>query len=1096
MWLTRLAINRRVTIAMVILGIMVLGFVGYSRMPWDQFPKIDFPYIFVNIPYPGAGPEEVEQGVVKPVEDQVSIINRVKKVQSSCQENLGTVSIQFEYGTNLDAAASDVRDAIDRAKVLFPTDAKSPQLLKLNISSMPVMRIGITGKRDPRELYRLVDDKVKPVLGQISGVASVSITGGAEREIQIRVDRERLDAVGISLSQLSQYLTASNLKLPAGSLKEGLRDYTVRVMGEFQNMDEIRALEIPTPRGGTVRLDTIAQVLDTAAEPDTIARIDRQPSVGISIQKQSDANTVAVCDGARRALAQLVGTEGHAGTLPSDVKATIAQDGSERVRESIYDVRSALIEGALLASLIVFLFLHNFRATIIVALAIPTSIICTFLPVGLGLGFTLNMMVLLGLALSVGILIDDSIVVLENIQRHLDSGEQPVAAAYNGRTEIGAAAVAITMVDVVVFVPVALMGGIVGQFFYAFGLTVATCTLFSLMVSFTLTPSLAAWWFVRRDRAEGITGPLRRAIQWFFDAWDHNFQRLERGYRKLLAGAVGHPWLTVLVAYGALIATMLLILPHLGGGLFPQTDQGMVIVDVESSPGTRLSYTDALVQTIEARLADRQKYPEIQSMSATVGQLGSSAVFGQTNGSQYGNIFLQLTKRRARVGAHQRSDEQLARELRRALADIPGAAIRVNTVQGMGGGGGQAPIEMDLMGNDLAELSSVSQQVRRGMEAITGLRYVDTSSKPGRPEVQLRVDRKRLADLGLTLAEVGGNLRGSFTGTTDTKFRDQGDEYDIRVELNEQDKNNVSDVADSIVGVTKAGQVVRVRDIATVVMSSGPSRIDRLNRQRMVAVTAYNDPAVVSTRAAQTKIETALGEMQLGTVTYAWGGQVEMFLESFRFLFQALFLAILLMYMLTAALYNSVLEPFNILFNLPVAIVGAALGLLLFGMQMTIISMIGIIMLVGIVGKNSILVVDYTNTLRKRGYERREALLTAGPHRMKPVFMTSLATIFGMIPTAMAVNEGSEYRAPMAVAVIFGLALATGVSLLLVPATYVIWDNISESFTSLGRRLFGHRRKAGDKPVPPGGEAHRSSPAEEPLRPPPGGDLPLPPTPG
>jgi HAE1 family hydrophobic/amphiphilic exporter-1 len=1054
MWLTRLAINRRVTIAMIILGIMVLGLVGYSRMPWDRFPKVDLPYLFVTVPYPGAGPEEVEQGVVKPVEDQVSIVNRVKKVTSTCQEGVGTVSIEFEYGTNLDAAASDVRDAVDRAKALFPTDAKEPQLLKLDVSSLPVMTIGMTGQRDPRELYRLIDDKVKPVLGQISGVASVTITGGAQREIQIRVDKQRLDAVGMSLAQLSSYLTASNLKLPAGDLKEGLRDYTVRMMGEFQNMDEIRALEVPTPRGGIVRLDTLAQVLDTSAEPDTIARINQQPSVTLALQKQSDANTVSVCDGARAALAKLVGTDGHPGALPPDIKATIAQDSSEQVRESIYDVRDALLEGALLASFIVFLFLHNFRATLIVALAIPTSIICTFLPVGLGMGFTLNMMVLLGLALSVGILIDDSIVVLENIQRHLDSGEPPIAAAYNGRTEIGAAAVAITMVDVVVFVPVALMGGIVGQFFYSFGLTVAVCTLFSLLVSFTLTPSLAAWWFVRRDVPGAYVAAHRRAIQWFFDAWDHNFHRMERGYRRVLGAAVGHPWLTVGVAYAVLILTMGLLLPHLGGGMFPVTDQGMVQIDVESSPGARLSYTDSIVKTIEQRLGDKQQYPEIESISATTGELGSSAFGGSSSGTQYGNISLQLTKRRTRLAGHQRSDEQLATALRTALADLPGAAIRVNTVQGMGGGGGQAPIELDLMGNDLTELSGVSQQVTRKMEAIPGLRYVDTSSKPGRPEVQVRVDRDRLADVGLTLADVGANLRASYTGTTDTKFRDQGDEYDLRVELTTPDQDRVAGVADTVVGIGKQGQVVRVRDIASVVMASGPSRIDRLDRQRMVAVTAYNDPAVVSTRNAQTALESDLAQMQMGSVTWAWGSEVEMFLESFKFLFEAMALSILLVYMLTAALYNNVLEPFNILFNLPVAVVGAVVGLLLFGMQMTIISMIGIIMLVGIVGKNSILVVDYTNTLRQRGMSRHEALLTAGPHRMKPVLMTSLATIFGMIPTALAVNEGSEFRAPMAVAVIFGLALATGVSLLLVPATYVIWDNIAEGLTRLGRRLF------------------------------------------
>lgn len=1084
MWLTRLAINRRVTIAMIILGLMVLGLVGYSGMPWDQFPQVDFPYLFITVPYPGAGPEEVEQGVVKPIEDQVSILNGVKNVQSTCQENVGTVSIEFEYGIDIDTAASDARDAVDRAKVAFPDDAESPQLLKLDIGAMPVMRLGVTGERDPRELYRLVDDWVKPVLGQIPGVASVSVTGGAAREIQIRVSRARLEAVGLSLTQLSGLLASSNLKLPAGDLKQGLRDYTVRVLGEFRDMEEIRALEIPTPRGGLVRLDSLAEVLDTSAEPTTLARINQQPSVGISLQKQSNANTVAVCDEARKALDKLFGTETRPGTLPADMKVTIADDGSERVRESIYDVRDALLEGALLASLIVFLFLHNFRATIIVALAIPTSIICTFLPVGLGLGFTLNMMVLLGLALSVGILIDDSIVVLENIHRHLEAGEQPAAAAYNGRTEIGAAAVAITMVDVVVFVPVALMGGIVGQIFYSFGLTIAICTLFSLMVSFTLTPSLAAWWFTRRDRRAPAAVGFQRSLQRLFESWDNSFHRLENGYRKVLRFAVGHPWITVGIAYGGLILAVVLIFPRLGGGMFPEMDSGMINIDVESSPGTRLAYTDSLVRTIEGRLAQKDKYPEIVNMSATVGQLGVGGFGGGSTGGQYANLFLQLTKRRARLAAGGRTDVQFAEDLRRDLSDLPGALIRVNPQGGMGGGGGEAPIRIDMMGSDLQELSNISQQLRRQMEETPGLRYVDTSSKPGRPEVQLHIDRSRLADTGLSLGEVAANLRAAYSGTVGSKFRELGEEYDIRVELTDADKGRVSDVEEIIVGFRRSGEPVRVRDVAQVVMSAGPSRIDRLNRQREVAVTAYHDPSVISMSAARTTIDRSLADMQLGAVTYKWGGEVEAFIESFQRMFGALALAVVLVYMLTAALYNSVLEPFNILFNLPVAILGASIGLLLFGMQLTIISLLGIIMLVGIVGKNSILVVDYTNTLRKRGLSRTEALLTAGPHRMKPVLMTSMATIFGMLPTALAVNEGSEFRSPMAVAVIFGLALATGVSLLLVPATYVLWDNASDTFTRLGRWLFGGRRR------PALGEASAEG-AE--LPPPPPGELPAPP---
>ncbi len=1049
---------------MVILGLMVLGLVGYSRMPWDRFPQIDFPFISITVPYPGAGPEEVEQQIVKPLEDQVSIINNVDRVESSCQENLGGVFIRFKYGTDLDAAASDVRDAIDRARISFPKDAKTPQLFKLNIASLPVIIAGITGDRPPRELRRIVDEEIKPRLGAIPGVASVSVTGGEEREIQIRVKQERLDAVGLSLSALSQYLAAANLKIPAGNLKEGLRDYTVRVMGEFGSMEEIRRLQVPTPAGGLVRLDTLAEVLDTTAEPTSISRINRNPAVTVNILKQADANTVAVCDRARAELEFLLGTEGKPGLLPPDLKATIALDGSERVRESIKDVADALMWGAVLASLVVFLFLHNLRATIIVALAIPTSIVATFLPTGIGLGFTLNMMVLLGLALSVGILVDDSIVILENIQRHLDAGEQPATAAYNGRTEIGAAAVAITLVDVVVFVPVALMGGIVGQFFYSFGITVAVCTLFSLFVSFTLTPSLAAWWFRRRDEEVTAAGGLRRLLQALFEGWDRGFTRLQNGYRRALRGAISHPWFTLLVAYGALAFALVVIMPRLGFGMFPVVDEGQISIDIESSPGTRLEYTDTIVQAIEERLADKQQYPEIKDMSATVGLLGGAFLGAGDVGGQYGNVYLALHKRRARVRAGQRSDVALAEDLRRALADIPGATIKVNTVQGMGGGAGQAPLQLQFLSNDLTQLSRVAEEMRRKVAQVPGLLYVDTSSKPGRPEVRVRIDRERLADLGLTVAQVGADLRTAFAGMELSKYREMGEEYDLRLELAEANKRRVADVGEAVLGVTKTGQVVRVRDVATISMSTGPSRIDRANRQRTVTLSAYYDPNVLNLRAAQREIDRLVEETDLGDVTASWSGQVEMFKESFGFLGQALLLSVVLVYMLAAALYNSVLEPFNIMFTLPVAIVGAALALLLANMLLSIISMIGIIMLMGIVGKNSILVVDYTNTLRARGLSRFEALLEAGPTRMKPVLMTSLAMIMGSLPTALAVNEGSEFRAPMAVAIIGGLTLATAVSLLLVPATYVIWDTIAEFFTRTGRRIFG-RRRAPDRRV-------------------------------
>ena len=488
---------------MVIMFLIVMGFMGLRGMPWESDPEVDIPYVSVSVPYPGAGPQEIEQRILMPLEDSVSVIDGVENVSSTAYENFGQVVIEFNLGKDVDVAASDVRDAIDRTKAQFPEDADQASLYKIDINAMPIFTVGFTGNRAPRDLRKLVDDEIRPRLGQVAGVASVSVTGGEEREIQVLANRDRLDAVGLSISELASIINSQNIDIPSGSIKEGRREYAIRVLGEFKTMDDIRNLLIKTPFGGKVPLSSLAEVRDTVVEPDRFARIDGEPTVTINVVKQSDANTVQVAKDLRATLEELIGPledseekkgEGapKSGILPADIRAVVSNDDSEYVMESINDVLDSLLYGALLAAFVVFLFLHNFRGMIIVALAIPTSMMATFLPIGLGFGFTLNMMVMLGLSLSVGILVDDSVVVLENIERHLRRGEQPKAAAYNGRTEIGGAAVAITLVDVVVFVPVAMMGGIIGRFFFSFGITAFTCTLFSLLMSFTLTPMLAS----------------------------------------------------------------------------------------------------------------------------------------------------------------------------------------------------------------------------------------------------------------------------------------------------------------------------------------------------------------------------------------------------------------------------------------------------------------------------------------------------------------------------------------------------------------------------------------------------------------------------
>lgn len=1043
MWLTRFAINRRVTISMFILGLVIMGLVGLSRMPWDLNPKVDFPMVSVTVPYPGANPEEIEQRIVRPLEDQVSVINGVDEVTSECQENIGSVGIRFRYGTDVDTAAADVRDALARARALFPDDVEEPSIFKLDIGAQPVITIGITGERPPRDLRKLVEDSIKPVLGQVPGVASVAVSGGEVREIQVLADRERLDAAQLSITDLADKLRSQNLDVPAGNIKEGVRDYAVRAMGQFRSVEEIRNLLIDTPRGN-VRLADLADVEDTVAETSVLARTNREPAVALNILRQSDANTVTVVNGVKQKLALLLGTEQTRGTMPRDLKAIISYDESRRVKEAIFDVRDALLWGALLAAFVVFLFLHNFRGTIIVAMAIPTCILMTFFPISLGFGFTLNMMVMLGLALSVGILVDDSIVVLENIDRHLQAGEQPAVAAFNGRTEIGSAAIALTAVDVVVYIPVAMMGGIVGRFFYAFGITVFTCTLFSLLIAFTLTPMLASWWYQRTDRRQGHRlGLFAR----FFALFDRGYRGLERQYLRLLKPAIRHPFVTVAVGYAVLLVIMIVLGPRLAGSteFFPRSDEGMVGISIETAVGTRLEETDRITRQIEAELQDKQKYPEITYVQSQVGA-GSGSFLGVGNlGGRFGIVTITMKGRKERLREHERSDQQLAIDLRQVFADTPSATIKIDAGQSHGGPGGNQ-LQLNILGEDPEARDRAADQLQRALAKVPGFYYVDLSSKPGRPEVHARIDRVRAADAGMSVSKIAMALRTAFAGDTSTKYREGGDEYDIRVEFRNLDRSKLSDVADLFVGKRENGAPVRLRDVADIEMSSGPSRIERYNRQRKVTLSWSLTPDLPSGKAQMIARKLA-DQIKAPGVTFDWTGQAQFMAESFKFMGQAMLLSVILVYLVTAALYNSVLEPLNVMLTLPMALVGALIALFLAHMNISVVAMIGFIMLMGIVGKNAILVVDYTNTLRKRGMTRLEALETAGPHRMQPVLMTTVATVMGMIPTAIALNEGSEWRSPMAVAVIGGLLLATLLSLVIVPASYCIWDSV-EHFAS------------------------------------------------
>lgn len=1124
MWLTSVSIRRPIFIIMFVLALIVLGWQSRSKMPQELNPKIDFPYVTVLTTYPGAGPNEIETLVSEPIEEAVGSIGNVRNVTSSSQEGVSTVVLEFELGTDLGEAAADVRDKVSAIKSQLPDDIDEPTILKLDIAAEPVMTIGLAGTLSPKEMRILADDTIKDRFAKIGGVASVNVTGGEEREVAVAVDKARMQAYGVTLSQMLAAVRGSNLNLPAGSIKEGSRDYSIRTVGEFQSADELKNVRINVPGknnnpDSVVRLGDVARIADTVAEPERLSRINGKPSVVLSIQKQSDANTVAVAEGIKEQIHELEAI------LPAGVKPVITDDQSEFVEDALSDVNKSLLEGILLVVVIVFLFLHTARATFIVAIAIPTSIMATYMPIQ-AFGFTLNQMTLLALSLVVGILVDDSIVVLENIERHLRMRKGKEEAAIDGRSEIGLAAITITMVDIVVFVPVAFMGGIVGQFFRQFGVTVATATAFSLLMSFTLTPMLASKWMKTEDekerddeeaarrlgqRASTFKDRVDRVAGWLFGGLERRFSAIDRNYRGLLEWALHNRFLTLVIGFVSLLVVFAMTMPKsgpamgvrvfialvalglsvaamfidrrswktailfgavlsfiavsiylpFGFSMFPLTDQGDFAVNITTPPGTSLKATDQVAKRVERILEDLpefkpvtyyvsdglfRKHKETQrGYYITYVGAASAGFFGASIGPQYARIQGKVVDKTRR----KRGIEDIVDDVAERVSGVPGAELITVAASADRGGSG---ITKEVQGQNMDAIIKQAHILKEVIAKVPGAVDVDVSYKESKPERRIVVDRVRAAEYGLTTSQIAMASRGAIAGDDTAKLRDGGTEYPIRIRFDESYRQTSSDVENMIVA-TKDGAPVYLRDVADVVYGYAPSKIDRKNRQRVVYVTANLAKGFEMGNVSQ-GIEQVMKDMErVPGVTIGTGGMEKIMYESFGYMFQALVLAILLVYMLMGALFESFLTPFVIMFSLPQAMVGALLAMLITGNIMSIVAMIGIIMLMGLVTKNAILFVDYTNTLRERGRNRHDALLEAGPTRLRPIMMTTLAMIGGMLPTALALNQGSEFRAPMAIAVIGGLILSTLLTLIVIPVTYTMVDDIWQFIL----RLCGHK---------------------------------------
>ncbi len=1107
MQLTRLAVYRPVFILMVVLAFVVIGLRARGGMKTELNPKVDLPFVTVTTTYPGAGPEEVETLITKPLEDAAGSANNLKNITSRSQEGISTISLEFNLGTDTNVATAEVRQKVEAAQRRLPKDVDPPVVQKLDFSSSPVLSLGMVGKRPMKELRYIADNVVKYRLGRVDGVGSVSIGGGDVREIQVLVDKNRLAAYGLSINTVAQAIRVQNINVPSGHITEGRKDYSVRVLGEFTSVDELKNVRLFVPGnapGGVLPLylRDIAEIKDTVAEKTELTRINGQDSVGIVIIKLSDANTVDVADGVKKELVQLKKE------LGGDVDFIVANDQSLNVKASLDDVNMGLIFGALLATLVVFLFLHNLRGTLIVALAIPTSIIATFIPMYF-FGFTLNQMTMLGLSLVVGILVDDSIVEIENTFRHFSRGKTPREAALTARSEISLAAITITMVDVVVFVPIAFMGGIVGQFFRQFGLTVAFSTMFSLFMSFTFAPMLASRWYKHGEDVEGVKTGFFGLLEKFYHGIDSSYRgvlqwalsdrpflvgrlKAESPFRKklerLLSGVArrkifvvlfilfilrrfhflpakplmvlfllcllvflflslfsSHRYAVLITGILALVVSMTVFGKQLKFQFIPVVDQGQIVINLELPVGASLEETDRITRRIENIVS---KIPEVTNVFTDVGQISGGTRSSPDSGFQYAQVNIALmdkkgfldtlnpfTKKKLRM----RKDVEIVDEIRQKLAGIPG---RILAVAVRGFGGATPPIWMELYGHDLQKMEKVARTLQGRLAKIEGVFGTDISYRSGKPEVQVRIDRVKASSMGVDVQTVALALRSSIEGNIDSKYREKGDEYDIRVQLANFDRKSVQQVGDVIVADVK-GSVVRVGDVADISFGSGPTKIDRKNGQREVIVTGNLKPGFALGN-MQITINEAIKDIPLGDVEMHWGGEAERMSEEGKYLGAALFLSIVLVYMLMASLFNSLLYPLIILLSLPMALVGAIMALVIRQETLSIISMIGFIMLVGLVMKNAILLIDYTNILRERGRERDDALLEAGPTRLRPILMTTIAMIFGMMPIALRIGRASEQRAPLGVAVIGGLILSTLLTLVMIPVIYTLVDDLTK----------------------------------------------------
>jgi HAE1 family hydrophobic/amphiphilic exporter-1 len=1024
MSITEIAIKRPLLVTTVFTVLGLFGVLSYQQLSYNLLPKFEANVISVATVYRGASADEVETNVTKRIEDALSSIEGLDRMNATSQEGASIVVLQLKNGVDVTQAQQDAQRKVDQISNLLPDGVDRPVLNKFSTDEIPVLRLGVTANLSPTKLQDLINDELKPQLSNVAGVGQINVIGGNERQIQVNVNAEKLRAYGVSIGQVSQAINAANTSYPAGQLETRQSQYSIRFDATVETTERLRDLTVARRTDGSeVRLRDVAEVVDATAKPTAINHINGLPSVGVQVQKQSDANAVDVSRLVQERMKKLEQQYASAG-----LKFNVASDQSVYTLASAHAVVDDLFLAVLIVSVVMLLFLHSFRSSLFVLVALPSSMIPTFVLMYLA-GFSLNLMTLMALSLVVGILVDDSIVVLENINRHLEMGKDRRTAALDGRSEIGFTALAITLVDVVVFVPLALTGGLIGNILREFSLVVVFSTLMSLVVSFTLTPLLVSR-FGKREvlNPNSLWGKLNLGFE-------NLLTRLTDAYGRILAVVLRRKrW--VFLGVVALFIGSIALVPagFIGAAFMPQSDQGEMTVQLELAPTASIYQSNEVAQLAEQLIL---KHPEVTNVFTNVGYTSSALLTASNPNIVDLNVKLVDKKQRAI------STEDFGQFIKQEVGQLPGVRVTVSPVGIVGTS--QAPIQIAIKGTRLADIRRAAAQVKAVVQAVPGTQDVKFSVKDPKPEVTVKLDREKMAQLGISAADVGLALQNAFRGNDRSKFKQNGNEYDILVSLDRFDRSNPQDVS-RLTFVNNRGKTFELSQFAQVIEQTGESVLERIDRLSSITVNSQVVGRPVGTVGADIQAKMAAVKLPDG-VSVQYLGQLQQQSDAFGSLGLALGIAILLVYFIMVALYESVVYPFVVLFSIPVALIGALLALALSMESLTVFSIVGMIMLLGLVAKNAILIVDFTNQLKAEGHDVIHALIEAGKERLRPILMTTLAMVFGMLPLALASGSGAETKNGMAWVIIGGLVSSLLLTLVVVPSVYLVVDRILARFT-------------------------------------------------